>query len=82
MSNVGGVYAQLAPSAALPGGACPGAHHCWNLPVLCTLRGAALRCAEEVLERDFFMSAEEARDFGLVDEVIEHRPKAAAEAEE
>lgn len=36
--------------------------------------------AEEVLERDFFMSAAEARGFGLVDEVIERRP--AAETEE
>lgn len=36
--------------------------------------------AEEVLERDFFMSAPEAREFGIVDEVIEQRPAGEAEA--
>ncbi len=36
--------------------------------------------AEDVLERDFFMSAAEARDFGIVDEVIEQRPPAEADA--
>lgn len=36
--------------------------------------------AGEVLERDFFMSAAEARDFGIVDEVIEQRPPAPEEA--
>jgi hypothetical protein len=30
--------------------------------------------AEEVLERDFFMSAPEAHAFGIVDEVIQQRP--------
>lgn len=41
-----------------------------------------LACAaEEVLERDFFMSASEALEFGLVDEVIKERPKTAAELE-
>ncbi|PSC73393.1 ATP-dependent Clp protease proteolytic subunit [Micractinium conductrix] len=35
---------------------------------------------EEVLERDFFMSAPEAKDFGIVDEVIAQRPDAEAEA--
>ncbi|KAL4423094.1 hypothetical protein ABPG77_005899 [Micractinium sp. CCAP 211/92] len=35
---------------------------------------------EDVLERDFFMSAAEARDFGIVDEVIEQRPPAEADA--
>ena len=28
---------------------------------------------EEALERDFFMTAETAKDFGLVDKVIDHR---------
>jgi enoyl-CoA hydratase/carnithine racemase len=32
-----------------------------------------------VLERDFFMSAAEARGFGLVDEVIERRPASETE---
>ncbi|KAI3426189.1 hypothetical protein D9Q98_008566 [Chlorella vulgaris] len=35
---------------------------------------------EDVLERDFFMSAPEAREFGIVDEVIEQRPAGEAEA--
>lgn len=39
-------------------------------------------CAEEVLERDFFMSAEEACIFGIVDEVIEQRPKTIPEQEQ
>ena len=30
--------------------------------------------AGETLERDSFKSAEEARDFGLIDEVMEKRP--------
>jgi enoyl-CoA hydratase/carnithine racemase len=41
---------------------------------------ATLSPPEEVLERDFFMSAPEALAFGLVDEVIEARPPAEAEA--
>jgi ATP-dependent Clp protease protease subunit len=28
-----------------------------------------------VLERDYFMTAEMAKDFGLVDKVIDHRPE-------
>lgn len=28
------------------------------------------------MERDMFMSPEEAKEFGLIDEVIEHRPMA------
>jgi ATP-dependent Clp protease protease subunit len=32
------------------------------------------------LERDTYMSAEEARDFGLVDQVVEQRPPSPAEA--
>ena len=35
---------------------------------------AVAGCAEEVLERDFFMSAPEALAFGLVDAVIQQRP--------
>jgi ATP-dependent Clp protease protease subunit len=33
-----------------------------------------LEAIEEKLERDTYMSAEEARDFGLVDQVVENRP--------
>ena len=36
--------------------------------------GQALEVIERKLERDSFMSAEEARDFGLVDSVVENRP--------
>jgi hypothetical protein len=32
--------------------------------------------AESSMERDHFMSPEEAKSFGLVDEVIERRPEA------
>jgi ATP-dependent Clp protease protease subunit len=36
--------------------------------------GQPLEVIERKLERDSFMSAEEARDFGLVDTVVENRP--------
>ena len=36
--------------------------------------GQALDTIERKLERDSFMSAEEARDFGIVDSVVENRP--------
>lgn len=37
--------------------------------------GQAMDAIENKLERDSYLSAEEARDFGLVDEVVENRPK-------
>ena len=37
---------------------------------------AAASPAEERLERDYFMSAEEALGFGIIDEVIQQRPQA------
>src|SRR5271166_6866996 len=36
--------------------------------------GQLLEAIERRLERDSYMSAEESRDFGLVDEVVENRP--------
>jgi ATP-dependent Clp protease protease subunit len=36
--------------------------------------GQTLEAIEAKLERDSYMSAEEARDFGLVDQVVENRP--------
>jgi ATP-dependent Clp protease protease subunit len=36
--------------------------------------GQTLDTIEKKLERDSFMSADEARDFGLIDEVVENRP--------
>ncbi len=39
--------------------------------------GQELEVIERKLERDSFMSAEEARDFGLVDTVVENRPPVA-----
>lgn len=36
--------------------------------------GQTLESIQEKLERDTYMSAEEARDFGLVDQVVENRP--------
>ena len=41
--------------------------------------GQELSMIESKLERDTYMSAEEARDFGLVDQVVDHRPASAAE---
>lgn len=36
--------------------------------------GQDLKAVEDALERDRFMSGEEAKDFGIVDEVVEERP--------
>jgi ATP-dependent Clp protease protease subunit len=41
--------------------------------------GQSLESIEGKLERDSYMSAEEARVFGLVDEVVENRPAPASE---
>ncbi|MBM3468483.1 MAG: ATP-dependent Clp endopeptidase proteolytic subunit ClpP [Alphaproteobacteria bacterium] len=38
--------------------------------------GQSLKVIEEALERDRFMSPFEAKDFGLIDEVVVNRPKA------
>ena len=40
--------------------------------------GQALGTIEATLERDHFLSADEAKAFGLVDEVVERRPRAPA----
>jgi ATP-dependent Clp protease protease subunit len=37
--------------------------------------GQPIEAIERKLERDTYMSAEEARDFGLVDQVVENRPQ-------
>ena len=50
----------------------PTTHRC--LPCLPSLPACLGLPAEEVLERDFFMSAPEAHAFGIVDEVIQQRP--------
>jgi ATP-dependent Clp protease protease subunit len=42
--------------------------------------GQPIEEIEKKLERDTYMSAEEARDFGLVDQVVEQRPMPPAEA--
>jgi ATP-dependent Clp protease protease subunit len=42
--------------------------------------GQPIDAIERKLERDSYMSAEEARDFGLVDHVVEKRPVAPSEA--
>ncbi len=42
--------------------------------------GRTLEEIERALERNRYMSADEARDFGIVDEVVENRPVSADEA--
>ena len=37
--------------------------------------GQSLKKIEDALERDFFLTADAAKDFGLVDKVIEKRPE-------
>lgn len=39
--------------------------------------GQPIKVIEDTLERDRFMSAEEAKEFGLIDEVVTNRPKTA-----
>jgi len=41
--------------------------------------GQPLETIEKALDRDNFMTADQARDFGLIDQVIEKRPPPAAE---
>lgn len=38
--------------------------------------GQSIERIEQCMERDMFMSPEEAKEFGIIDEVIEHRPMA------
>jgi ATP-dependent Clp protease protease subunit len=44
--------------------------------------GQLLQKIEDVLERDYFMTAEMAKDFGLVDKVIDKRPELPAPVRE
>ena len=47
--------------------------------------GQALKSIENAMERDKFMSSEEAKEFGLIDHVVESRPpslKVGAESDE
>ena len=37
--------------------------------------GKKLKAIEDAMERDHFLTAEDAKDFGLIDEVVETRPK-------
>ena len=37
--------------------------------------GQSLKKIEDALERDYFLTAEMAKDFGIVDQVIEKRPQ-------
>ena len=37
-----------------------------------------LKVIEDAMERDHFLTAEDAKDFGLIDQVVETRPKATA----
>ena len=41
--------------------------------------GQKLKAVEAALERDNFMSAEEAKDWGLIDEIVENRAKRGGE---
>jgi ATP-dependent Clp protease protease subunit len=40
--------------------------------------GKDYKAIEEALERDNFMTADMAKEFGIVDQVMEKRPEAAA----
>jgi ATP-dependent Clp protease protease subunit len=42
--------------------------------------GKSLKQIEKIMERDTFMTAEDAKSFGLIDEVVESRPVQAKDA--
>ena len=42
--------------------------------------GQPIEAIEAKMERDSYLTAMEARDFGLVDEVVESRPTSAADS--
>ena len=39
--------------------------------------GQSLEVIEKAMDRDNFMTAEAAKEFGLIDEVVSHRPDSA-----
>jgi ATP-dependent Clp protease, protease subunit len=41
--------------------------------------GQSMEAIEEAMERDRFLSAEQAKEFGLIDEVVSHRPRPGIE---
>jgi len=49
--------------------------------IYATHTGQTLKSIEEAMDRDKFLSAEEARKFGLVDEVVDKRPEPADDGE-
>ncbi|MAG23820.1 MAG: ATP-dependent Clp endopeptidase, proteolytic subunit ClpP [Rhodospirillaceae bacterium] len=49
--------------------------------IYATHTGQTLKAIEEAMDRDKFLSAEEARKFGLVDEVVDKRPEPADDGE-
>lgn len=44
--------------------------------ILAEKTGQAISIIEDIVQRDHFMSAEEAKEFGMIDEVVTSRPKA------
>ncbi len=42
--------------------------------IYATNTGQSIEKIEKDMDRDFFMSAEEAKEYGLIDKVIEDRP--------
>lgn len=43
--------------------------------------GQSVETIEKALDRDYFMTAEAARDFGIVDRVLDHRPSPGGDTE-
>ena len=48
--------------------------------ILATHTGKPLEIIERDTDRDFFMGPEEAKDYGLIDEILEHEPMENADA--
>ncbi len=51
----------------------------YDIYVKCT--GQSMKVIADALERDRFLSAEEAKDFGLIDEIVTSRPKSSETVE-
>ena len=50
--------------------------------IYATHTGQTLKAIENAMDRDNFLSAEEAQKFGIIDEVVDKRPKPVDDGEE
>ena len=56
-------------------------NYLYKFKIYCTHTGQDLKTIEDALERDTFMTAEEAKNFGLIDTVVDKREAVKEESE-